>query len=215
MKLRNQGMAALLLASAGALGHADPVGAARVQRGTVWDVVSGEALHHVRARLRRDSHGVCLSADTRSLPEGAYTVWWVIYNKPAHCNNPVPYGEAACGDLDITNSAVRATVMWAKGVLVGQDGRAHLNACIGTGELTREVFDMGTKEGLLDPAGAEIQLVVHWHAAARYDAPLALGEQLTRFVGGCVDPEGRVAPPCRDAQQIVFVSTPSVHDEEE
>ena len=215
MKLRNQGLTALLLASACTLGQADPTGTARVQEGTVWDVASGEPVHHVRARLRRDPEGACLSADTRSLPEGAYTVWWVIYNEPVHCNNPVPYGEAACGDLDIANPAVRATVMRAQGKLVGQDGRAHLNACIRTRELTPEVFDMGTKEGLLDPAGAEIQMVVHWHAAARYDAPEVLGEQLTRFIGGCVDQPGAEAPPCRDVQQIVFASAPSARDEEE
>jgi len=62
---------------------------------------------------------------------------------------------------------------------------------------------MGTREGLTNPFGAEVQLVIHSHDAARYDDATVLGEQLTQFVGGCTDRGGATAPTCRDAQQIV------------
>lgn len=176
------------------------------QKDRIWDVPTKSVVRHASSRLLRKNDGVCVTADTHGLHEGAYTVWWVLYNEPDQCNNPVPYGDARCGDLDIANPAVRATVMWAAGKLVGPDGRAHINACIGNGELSHEVFDMGTKEGLTDPMGAEIQLVVHYHDKAAYTSPALLGDQLTSFVGGCEDPGALEPPACTDSQQIVHTA---------
>lgn len=204
MKLLNTTVSVgLALMTLGQAAYAEPTQEQRNERNPVWDVATKQPVRRASSRLRRSVDKICLSADTRDLAPGAYTVWWVLYNEPHQCNNPVPYGSAACGDLDIANPAVRATVMWAQGKLVGPDGKAHLSACIKKGELTREVFDMGTREGLTNPLGAEVQLVIHSHDAARYDDARLLGEQLTKFVGGCTDTGGATAPECRDAQQIV------------
>lgn len=174
------------------------------QHEPIWSVATKTRVEHAGAELTRSADGLCVKATTRGLPEGAYTVWWVIYNYPSQCNNPAPYTGAVCGVTDFANTAVRATAMWAEGKLVGPDGRADISACVNKGEITGEILDLGTKEGLLNPRGAEIQMIVHWHGPGHFDEPALLGEQLTHFLGACQDVGGVTPPDCKDMQQIVF-----------
>ena len=37
--------------------------------------------------LVRDAEGISMNIDTTDLPVGAYSVWWVIFNKPHECGN--------------------------------------------------------------------------------------------------------------------------------
>ncbi len=96
--------------------------------------------------------------------------------------------------------------MWAQGKLSGPDGKIHLSACVDVGELSPEVFNLGTREGLVNPLEAEIQMVIHSHGPARFSDPEMPGAQLTRFTGACENIGGVPPAACKDVQQIVFRS---------
>lgn len=176
----------------------------KIQKNKVWDVKTKQSVKRARSRLVRYKDGVCITTKTRDLTEGAYTVWWVLYNEPDHCANPVPYGKARCGDSDLFNPNVRASVMLASGKIVGPNGKMFLNACIKKGELTTGLFDMGTQEGLTNPAGAEIQMIIRHHGEAHYDDPTLLGSQLSNYLGNCEVNGGQAT--CEDKQQIIHQS---------
>lgn len=177
--------------------------------GGVWQVDSNTKVKRARSVIKRRHDSICITTKTHSLPSGAYTNWWVIYNEPEYCSNPSGFGDVACGPDDVPNPLVRATVMLATGSLVGPDGKARFNTCLETGELTFSVFPMGTQEGLVNSRRAEIQQVIRYHGPAEYDFPALLGLQLSEFGGGCEDDS--IQQPgfeCFDAQMITHVPVP-------
>lgn len=169
----------------------------------VWSTIDVNEIEDSKSILERSANTVCITTDTKKLPKGAYTNWWVIFNEPVYCNNPAPFGNATCGELDIGNPDVRATVMWSASGIVGVDGKAHFNACLDKGEITHQLL-MGSADGLVNPLTAEIHLVIRHHGPANYNDPLLLGNQLSSFLGGCEDlTQGIIGFNCQDPQYIV------------
>jgi hypothetical protein len=117
-------------------------------------------------------------------PLRATTVWWVVFDRPAGC-------VAACdaGDLfDDTgalapNPEARISLIWGAGQLPASSSVAfnlHLDRGRDNGAV---VFG----PGLLDPAGAEIHLLVRTHGPALGGDTRGetLEAQLTSYEGGC------------------------------
>jgi hypothetical protein len=166
------------------------VDAAPKKRSTskLWTSADTEAVPDARSRLVRRNNEICMDISTSALPEGAYTIWWFVFNNPEHCTSPAPVGGARCGgDDDFANPAVNVSGLWSTGNIVGPDGIGHFSACLA--ENTFPGQELGGP-GLTDAQGAEIHLVVRSHCAAEYGRPARLGAQLTLFGGNCTEETG-------------------------
>jgi hypothetical protein len=138
--------------------------------------------------VRRDNE-ICMCIHTSGLLEGAYSVWWFVFNNPEQCTAPVPVGGAKCGgDADFENPAVNVSGLWATGGIVGPDGVGHFSTCLEENTFPGQKLDDGP--GLTDAQGAEIHLAVRYHCAAAYSMPELLGAQLAMFGGGCTEATG-------------------------
>lgn len=173
------------------------------QSAPIIDINTGEEQPGAKASLRRTENEVCYHLRTNGLPEGAYTNWWVIYNNTDACQNPSGFGNMSCGEADLDNPDVQATVMWATGGVVSFTGKTMFGACTSIGELSHAVLPMGSGQGLLDANGAEIQLVIRYHGPAEVTDATLLGEQLNSFMGGCSDPDNGIEGyDCYDPQMV-------------
>lgn len=155
--------------------------------------------------LKRTDTAACFSINTRELPAGAYTNWWLIYNNPEFCADENLPGGGKCSMSDLPNSSVNATVMWAAGGIVGPNNKTRFSACIDEGELSHQIL-LGT-DGLIDSHKAEIHLIVRYHGPAEYSNATSLGEQLNDFTGGCEDTVAGINGfECADLQYSVHKS---------
>jgi hypothetical protein len=125
------------------------------------------------AMLVRTDKGVTMTIHTSGLdPGAAYTVWWVIYNNPEHCQSDV------CTDPpDFGNPDVQATLLHATGHVIGNNGVGNFAAHLAEGDPSS-----GDELGLVDASKAQIELVVRSHGQP---IPGMVKEQITMFNGGC------------------------------
>ena len=82
-------------------------------------VIVMNAQNRGTSALIRNAEGISMNLETSDLPVGAYSVWWVIFNKPSECT------KGTCGSVDTgkggaPNSA-EGTLLWAPGGVVGPD----------------------------------------------------------------------------------------------
>lgn len=154
--------------------------------------------------LLRSRNAVRARLSTMGLdPGAAYTVWWIVFNRPQHCNG------GACGADDIfingdpsqgrdlgQNELVDISVLYADGFVVGMDMIANAVAELEAGRLpmgTDVRFGNGIRRG--NGFRAEIHMVIRTHGLA------VAGEvdvQTSTFGGYC---DVNV---CVDQQFIVF-----------
>ena len=106
---------------------------------------------------------------------GAYTVWWVIFNNPERCaTNPCTEADLAPG----VRAATGASPLYVTGQLVRGDGKATFGGSLAVGDTNGALFG----PGLLEPQKAEVHIVVRTHGQA---IPGMVDEQLGSFNGGC------------------------------
>ena len=111
----------------------------------------------------RGAGAVTATLRTHGLEPGhAYTVWAVIFNDPAHCVD-------GCDGSDLANPEVGGVSVLATGGVARRDHRQFRLRLAGT-------------DGLENPAGAEIHLVVRSHGPAIAGL---IGEQISTLNGGC------------------------------
>lgn len=169
--------------------------------------------------LTRSPNEVLTIISTSELVEGAYTVWWVIFNRPDNCSaKAAPDADVRCDAKDVYNEDVAASVFYATG-FVTTTGKAQFGASLRSGnpQRTAEVAvgrggidgDNSVTPGLRRNNGlhAEIHLVLRSHGAV---IESLLDEQTNSFNGGCdlasVPPGPSV---CKAVQEIAF---PPVRD---
>jgi hypothetical protein len=159
------------------------------------------------ATLVMTKAGAFASLDTRELvPGNAYTLWFVVINNPAGCEN------TPCNGKDVLKrtSMTKADVGYGDGLIAGSDGRGHFSTFRSLGNLPQAWLGTGFK----DPWKSEIHLVVHDHG------PLIDGreaEMTGSYRGGCKDdslPEivpatakadGQAGPnACKLVQDVIF-----------
>jgi hypothetical protein len=152
--------------------------------------------------VRTNEDSVCISVDTNSLPPGAYTAWWIVFNNPENCENPAPVGRARCGEPDLFFAEPNGAALWANGGIVGPDGEAHFSACLTPGEAPGFVV---FGPGLVNVQGAEIHYVIKNHGPVPADDPLLLGQLLTTLSGTepTCDPTKELPFQCPDPQLVI------------
>lgn len=126
-----------------------------------------------RAALVRTDAGVTVTIKTSDLePGAAYTVWWVVFNRPEFCQ------DGGCGEADLGNDDVEPSVVYATGHVLGRNGVGDFGAHLSMGDTTGALFG----PGLLYPRTAEIHNVVRGHGQP---IPGMVDEQIHTIDGGC------------------------------
>jgi len=146
------------------------------------------------AILKRTRNYIQFSIHTTGLPQGAYTVWWAIFNEPGDCNEPNPAGGECGGGGPADLLLSKTGIIWATGKVVKANGVGNFRDRLYVGERR----EPGTQEALIgsdlesaleNPQGAEIHLIVKYHGLAS-DDPDVLYEQTHTLLGSCGLDEG-------------------------
>ena len=170
------------------------------------------------ASMKRGKDFLSFNIHTTGLAAGAYTVWWVIFNEPGNCTNPIP-GTAECGGGPSDLFVPGTSVLWATGGVVQANGVGNFSDKLRVGETRSEtILPMGgTSSPLTNPAGAEVHLAIKYHGPASSDRD-ELYEQTHTFQGLCgpddqansYDFTGAPAPfspwQCFDPQIVIFTA---------
>lgn len=197
-------MMAMALAGLLALTASIPVGAQRAETSRVYASIPDDPLFRVfntpvpgaNAALRRDNDGIGLTIDSSQLPEGAYTLWLRVFNRPDLCAGGegverslcsrgadiMPVGDPCVPDEDGQSSC---SVFWIASFLVGPDGKAHVSARVNKNEWRGFVIvgaDVaGTaKQAVWNVLGAEYHAVLRFHGAqALPEGPIFRGDAIS------------------------------------
>jgi hypothetical protein len=137
---------------------------------------SGTPVPGSEATLLRDPSGVTMTLRTSGLAGGAYTTWWVVFNNPENCSGGV------CGENDLPpfggSPTVHASVLFATGHVVSDNGNASFGAWLGVGDTNGALFG----PGLVNIYTAEIHNIVRYHGDV---LPAYMPAQISSFNGGC------------------------------
>ena len=145
--------------------------------------------------LRRNNEAIALTINTSELePNYAYTVWWVVFDKPEYCSAP------GCGADDIFENALvggpnemEFTLLGAAdGSVIGPNGRANYRGALAKNDVSQVTFG----DGLDNPMTAEIHYVIRSHGPA---IPGMIEEQTTTHNAGCFPGEPNEGL-CEDVQ---------------
>jgi len=141
------------------------------------------------ASLVSNENGATATLHTSELPEGTYTTWWLIWNNPDKCENPNPVLVGTqCTLADKGNSEVGYSVVYGTGHVVGSNGVGNFGSQLKKDDLTK----VRRGDGLTNPMGAEIHVVVRYHGELE---PEIVPEEIHTFGGGC---------PCSNIQAAAF-----------
>lgn len=163
------------------------------------------------ATLVTTKRGAFVSVVTHELtPGNAYTLWWVVINKPGACENSPCSPDDVMQRMDVT----KADVGYADGLIAGEGGIGHFTSHLPVGPIPQAWYD----NGLENPQGAEIHLIINDHGPLLPDMARSM---LGSARGGCTDeslPEmfpaiakadGTPGPnTCRLVQAAIFTQLP-------
>jgi len=147
----------------------------------IFNAVTGELTG--KSTLHRNGNGITINFKTAGLMPGhAYTLWWVVWNKPENCATP-----GACVESDFANAGqVEVQLLYATGSVAGNNGKgnfsAHLKENDDNGSV-HELFGLPNFGGLQDAQTAEIHGVLRSHGPK---IPGQVHEQINSYEGGCV-----------------------------
>ena len=144
------------------------------------------------SRIVRTDNGISgnikvhLGNDSGSAKGLAITLWIVIFNNPAACEE-----RNMCGDdLDFGNPAVMPDVVYGGGNVVGASERATIGFHYKAGNNAGSIADLfglpldadDNSFGLIYPRSAEVHYVIRLHGPKD---PAAMPEQIQSYGGGC------------------------------
>lgn len=159
------------------------------------------------ATLVRQPNGASFTFTGVGLAAGdAHTIWFVAFNNPAACTSPMMDDGALvslCGLADLGNAAARPSAVWGAGHVVGGSGIATFGGRVAEGDTSGcdALGRLPCNDGLTDPSGAEIHLVLRTHGPA---TPDLVNEQIHSFNRGCEAGEPNVGL-CRNVQFAAFL----------
>lgn len=145
------------------------------------------------ATLVRSGEGVSYNLRTSGLTSrDAVTNWWVIFNHPSACTNPINEIGSLCGLDDLFGVGVDASVLFATGHVVGNGNHANFAAHLLVGDTDGALFG----PGLTNPEGAEVHIIVRTH-----------GEMIPELVAGQISSVDVACDinVCEDLQAAAFV----------
>lgn len=142
--------------------------------------------------LYRTKRAIWANLSIQGLDANAgYTVWWVVFNNPKRCSVATPDIGAFCGEADLFDSKVNATVFYAAGFITGEDGTANVSAHLEDGRVPDTIdvvvgrngiaADNGERPGLKRRNGlkAEVHMQVRSHGSL--SDPVPDEEQISTF----------------------------------
>ena len=159
------------------------------------------------ATLVRQPTGASFTFSGTGLVAGhAHTIWFVAFNDPAACTAPMMDGGeliSLCGLPDLGNAAAQPTAVWGAGHVVGGNGIVTFGGRVAVGDTSGcdALGRLPCNDGLTDPTGAEIHLVLRTHGAA---IPDLVNEQIHSFNRGCETGEPNVTL-CRNLLFAAFL----------
>jgi len=137
-----------------------------------------------KSTLIRGRRGIWARYKAKKLiPGHAYTLWWVIWNKPENCTTP-----NQCNDGDFPNAAnVEVELLYASGAVAKRNGKVTFYSRLRAGNDSGSVNDLfglpffgGLQKG--NTFGSEVHLVIRSHGPA---IPGLVNEQIGGYLGGC------------------------------
>ena len=140
------------------------------------------------ASLVSNPNGATTTFHTSELPEGTYTTWWIIWNNPDACENPNSILGTQCTLADGKINDTGFSVVFGTGHVVGSNGVGNFGSHLTKDDLT----NVRRGEGLTNPMGAEIHILVRYHGELD---PTIVAEEIHTFGGGC---------PCANTQAAAF-----------
>jgi hypothetical protein len=148
----------------------------------VFWLADGSAIAGAWSNLVRTDHGASFTIHTSGLTAGdAVSVWWVVFNRPEECE--AGEGDLSCGAGDLPpfggDFSAEPSVFFATGHIIGGSGGGQFGGYTTTDGPRGEVL---FGDGLTNPRGAEIHLVVRTHGPA---IPSMLPGQFMSFGVGC------------------------------
>ncbi len=144
----------------------------------ILDEISG------KSTLIRGRRGIWARYKAKKLiPGHAYTLWWVIWNKPQNCATP-----NQCNDGDFPNAGnVEVELLYASGAVARRNGKATFYGRLRAGNDSGSINDLfglpffgGLQKG--NTFGAEVHLVIRSHGPAIAGL---VHEQIGGYLGGC------------------------------
>lgn len=151
-------------------------------RPVVW-LSTGAPVAASSARLLRYPDRLEAVFQTGGLTPGhAVTLLWAVFNQPEACQVGNAVTRTFCGPPDLGNAATGATVQIALGRVVGSDGTLSVADSLRLRETSRCTTPVPCRDGLTNPLGGEVHLVVRDHGPALRQQ---LDAQLGSFNGGC------------------------------
>lgn len=173
------------------------------QTTTVHDLQQGlSVVDGAAASLVRGPGGLSMNIQTTGLHGGhAYTVWWIVFNNPERCANPMGLPGLRCGFYDLNfpefglhgDPAVNATIVRATGGVVGPTGKAGFGAHLSVDDHREPVLG----DGLQNVDGSEVILDMLDHGTKD---PGNIPAQIHQFVTA----ENSCNPGCLDHQLAGF-----------
>lgn len=135
--------------------------------------------------LERHQGSIQMTLHTSGLPAGhVVTVWWIIFNHPEFCQFGEPANAATgfagtkcgAGDLGIVpgleaDPRVDPSAVHAAGNVIGSNGVGNFAGYLSAFTTHSQIL-LG--DGLTNPLGADVHLLVHGHDAAAGDGALGL-----------------------------------------
>jgi hypothetical protein len=130
------------------------------------------------AKLVRTENGISYSIQTEQLNPGhAYTVWVVVVNNPAACTV-----RPCSPPVDIIgNPETESQVTYGGGHVVGASGQAGFGGSVQLGPIPQGWLP---DQGLTDPLGAEVHLVLNDHGPVIAEL---MPEMIQTYRAGCTD----------------------------
>lgn len=195
-------VALIILALAGqASSQSSESGNVKTSIAPVQVMGSGAVVPAAGASLSRNNQGVFGTISTSGLTPGhVITLWWVIFNNPEFCANPV------CVTSDFNNPAVNGSLQYGGGTIADEGGRANFSGFLAEGDNTGFFLNPlfpnlpNPAPGIVNAKKAQIHLAVRSHGFPNTN-PAIFQQQLTSFPGGC----SVAMPPCATLQAAVFM----------
>jgi hypothetical protein len=153
----------------------------------VWFTASAPPVGGAWSSLVTNASGASMTLHTNSLDAGhAVTIWWIIFNNVGACRSGIENGGGLrCGESDLFRTGVDASVLYATGHVVGNNGVGNFSAHLNTGDASGALFG----PGLVNPLGADIHLIVHDHGPVDQSLMPAQIHSFDVCNGPCFDPQ--------------------------
>jgi hypothetical protein len=145
--------------------------------------------------MTRDETAVDATVSTTGLsPAGAYSWWWVVFNRPQYCVDGCGLDDLPVGATPVSNGdpRVRASLLWGGGFVSDDTGSANAAARL---ERAAPPGEVRFGPGLLNVRKADIHVALRSHGEA---VAGEVAEQIGSFDGGCT-PEEITAGQCPNA----------------